>query len=164
MRRTFYILAALLGFGIAGLWFWERTRPQYILDNPSGDGTFWRYCEPEPNVYAQCTSTTPHYPWWVHTLVIGIFVIFAITLAVMACSSNIYRIKSGEVIQKKWFSSYTQSGVALGLAMGTAPMPDRHYPAEYWLKLRRGDGKTGWVCVTRDYYNKMKVGDFADVY
>lgn len=142
MRRTSYIVGALACFVLATLWFWGRTRPQYVLNDP----------------------TIPYDPWWVHAMLITLFLALAIVFACLACSMNIYRIKAGEVIDRRWYRAHTQSGFAVGIAAVGVPLPDTHYAAEYQLKLRRGDGKTGWVRVSQSYFNSKQIGDFADVH
>jgi hypothetical protein len=142
VRRTLYIVGALACFALAALWFWGRTRPQYALNDP----------------------TVPQDPWWIHASLITLFLTLSVVLVCMACSMNIYRIKAGQVIDKRWYDSHTQSGLTLGIATIGAPLPDTHYAAEYQLKLRRGDGKTGWVRVSKSYYQTKRVGDFADVH
>lgn len=108
--------------------------------------------------------------WWVYLILLILLAVGAIVLICLACSSNIYGLQSGRVIDKDWRRAYTQKGVYIGTEIGESNivvgqrLPDQHVPARYRLKLQDPDNprRKGWVTVTRRQYDMHRVGHRFD--
>lgn len=77
---------------------------------------------------------------WLMMGVLSVTLAFGFIFTVFACSPNIYHIRDGKVIERKSVNS-----------------------GKMLLKLRREDGRTGWVRVVAAMYPQADVGQYVDL-
>lgn len=158
-RRLLYVLGALAAGLIAA--FLVHARNQEVSSRTS-DG---QLCTVQQRSILVCQDAPEGKPW-VYVLFAVLCALAGIILLVMACSSNIYRLKQGIVLAKRYDPAHTRKGMFVGTEIGDTnivvgqQLPDEKIPAVYWVQLQDPSRplRTGWVKVTRYQYNMARRG------